>query len=193
MGWSLCQGGNGGGGNKIPFLFSSNYGWLNLPVTGNTANMVIKFKFYLPLCYNEALILGNEWRTSGYLFHTMSSNKVYYYFNDDSATQISAGVPYGIKEVELGSSYIKYDGTTYTGTATTRSSGTIQLYSLGGNHYNPIGFSEIKIYINGNLAYDLVPMEDANNEGYFYDEVNQVSYYAPSGHHLYYRELEEVA
>lgn len=187
---------SGGGGSGTPFIFStklSNQG-ITLPVYGDD-NYRYEFKLVIPCYQSETLIFGGAWSVSSKLFHTFGSASapIIVYYISNSYVSISYNY-WDIMDIEANTTYIKVDGTTYTGTATTKAHEQVSLYGLSGSHLAIIGISEMKIYDNSDdsLVMDLVPMKDSSTgDGYFHDTVGNTDYTSGVTGGLKYVELTE--
>lgn len=188
MGWSLCQGGNGGGGNsKIPCICSDGRQYITLPVYGDE-DLVVKFKLLRGNHESTSAVICGGWGTYKFLFHTYGY-EYYYYTGTNSSVRIPEK-PYVWQDCELGLGYAIVDGTTYTGGSDTRDHDALTVFGNGNNYLSNVAIGEIEIYKDGVLYLDLIPMQDSQTgEGYYHDNVGNQDYYSETSTPLIYSEL----
>lgn len=166
-----------GGGSTTECVCSAGNQAITLPIYDD-GNYTFKFKLYVPAPQMNTLILGGYWDAGCLLFHTykVSDNYVLYYY--PSNTPISAPIIFGQwMDIELAPSYMKVDGVTYQGTASSRYHNQTRLFAYDNAYGSSIAISEIEIYNSNNVkVMDLLPQKDNSGYGYFHDSVNNLDY-----------------
>lgn len=186
MNWYRCIGGNGGGGNKKAFIAADAHQYFKVPFYGDE-DIVIKTDLIIPHIITQNLI-GTLWSSSGITFYS-ESNRLY--FRNAGGAPAFDNIPWTSVAIEFKTNptTLIYNGTTYGGTGTQSSHSQIQLFGMDNQRFAECAMSTIEIYKDGVLSAKLVPKEDGNGDGYYYDEINEIDYYSLTTTPFMYREF----
>lgn len=189
MGWSLCQGGNGGGSSGTPYVFSRNNCYIELPVYSDE-DLVIEFDFFkFSNSGGHPVIIGDIFSNNGsLLFFTNNSWECYMGSGSHGSWTANYTDVTSVK-IEYALGKITIDGTVVHNQAGTRQHQTIKLFGV--SYYFNGAIGEVDIYKDGDLYMHLVPMKDGTTgEGYYHDTIGNQDYYAGSTDKTEYIEME---
>lgn len=185
MGWSLCQGGNGGSAN-VPCICSTGSQHIELPVYGDD-DLEISFKMFQSYADSQRAIFADYWGDGGFCLSTEPN--LMYFRNKGSSVISFHRTFYKLQSIYVGTDYISVDGTRYALTRGTGGHNPIYLFDID-SRYSTVAISDMKIYKDGDLYMDLIPMQDSQTgEGYYHDDIGNQDYYSNTSTPLIYSEL----
>lgn len=187
---TLSQG--GGGGAKVPMIFSTGAQILTLPIYGDE-NIKIVTKIYPIGNTGDTNVIGNQFNYDGWVLHFSGRNTLMFRYSPGTPVSFNSN-PFTIRNIEMATQdgHLIVDGTVITdGHTTSYNHYPVQLFgsNTDGNNYSYVGIGEMYVYKNDTLYMHLIPRIDANNHGYFYDEIGDQSYYSDNSVNLFYAEI----
>ena len=192
MTWFKCIGNGGGGGQAIKAISSTAQQSIALPLYDDD-NPVITFKMMLTANSPQGIILGDLWDLAAFCLYMESDSNCYFRYNTDYSHVYT--IPqkrwnWSEFNINYGTGVIVVDGVTYTpAVAKTQLHNQVRLFGLAGEHFASVAIKDFKAYKNNALYLDLDPRQDSQTgAGYFYDTVNQQSYYSGTNTPLIYSE-----
>lgn len=195
MGWSLCQGVNGGGGSSgTPYLFSQQGAEIELPVYGDD-DLIIKFKFLRTIITPNtrfSCILGDVFNENGVLLFYSGTQWEFYCGTGSHYTWTASYDDITEVEINTATGTLKINGTTvYSQVGANRYHTAITLFTNSQYSYHYVGaIGEVEVYKDNALYLDLVPTKDnQTGEGYYHDTVGNQDYYSTTSVPLIYAEL----
>jgi hypothetical protein len=194
MGWSLCQGSDGGGGSSgTPYLLSQQGAKIELPVYGDD-DLIIKFKFLRTVITpntSYSCILGDVFDGNGVLLFYSGTHWEFFCGTGSHYTWTASYDDITEVEINTATGSIKINGTPLYSNVGTRTHNAICLFTNSQFSYHYVGaIGEVEVYKDNALYLDLVPMkDDQTGKGYYHDTVGNQDYYSTTSVPLIYAEL----
>lgn len=174
---------------KDDYIASSCAQQVDLPVYMDE-DIVIKTKIMIPIAMpSETSIINNEWTVNSMAFYI--ENGMLALRNTPNSIIRFDNKPWKLVDIEFKTSdgSLVYDGITYGGQGGNYNHKVISLFGIDNGHYSSVAFKNIEIYKDGVLYMNLEPRKDqSTGAGYFYDTINENSYYSKTATPLIYIE-----
>ena len=197
MGWSLCQGVNGGGGNsKTPCICSNWAQRVTLPYYADDG-ISIEFKMILSSNSANRVILGDNFDYDGTVLYTVNTNAA---LGARTQTQwFAENLPYKSwnmvdVKLDIANGIFTIDGVDYgIGhiPSTHPANKYLTLFDIyGGGRGSSVAIGEVSIKQNDVEVMHLIPMKNnQTGEGYYHDDIGNQDYYSETSTPLIYSEL----